>query len=168
MTLFVGSLSYCSGLTPFITFLYGGAQIAEGIYWSIENGADVINMSLGVDASSGMRNDNGVVDRALQYAYSQGVTVVAASGNDGYGQNVAYPSIFPTVISVGATGYSDTKTGYSNAGEGLDLVAPGGDTSIDRNGDGYADGILQETVQGGGISFKFFQGTSMVRSLVHW
>jgi serine protease len=103
-------------------------DIAEGIYWAVDNGANVINMSLGVDASSGMRSDS-VVDRALQYAYSKGVTVVAASGNDSYGKNVAYPSIYPTVLSVGATGFSNKRAYYSNYGEGLDIVAPGGDTS---------------------------------------
>ncbi len=34
---------------------------------------------------------------------------------------------------------------------------------VDANGDGYADGVLQETIQGGGMSYLFFQGTSMVR-----
>lgn len=152
-------------------------------------------MSLGVDASTGMRNDR-VVDQALQYAYSKGVTVVAASGNDGFGRNVAYPSIYPTVISVGATEFFDRRASYSNYGEGLDILAPGGDTSgtsggsrvsflafnvksciltrtccsfkhtADYNGDGFADGVLQETVEGGGLSYSFFQGTSMVRLFI--
>jgi serine protease len=114
-------------------------DIAEGIRYAVDNGAHVINMSLGVDATSGMTSDSaygGFVDSALQYAYTQGVTVVAASGNDGYGGNVAYPSSYPTCISVGSVGYDEQKAGYSNYGTGLDLVAPGGDTSVDRNGDG--------------------------------
>lgn len=118
-------------------------------------------MSLGVDASSGMTSDGGAVDAALQYAYSQGVTVVAASGNDYYGENVSYPSSYPTVISVGATDCVNGRSSYSNYGTGLDLVAPGGDTSIDRDGDGFVDGVLQETMTGGTVSFKFYQGTSM-------
>lgn len=56
------------------------ADIAEGIRYAVDNGADVINMTLGVDANANMRRDNGVVDRALQYAYTKGVTVVAATG----------------------------------------------------------------------------------------
>lgn len=135
------------------------SDIVEGIYWAIQKGAKVINMSLGVNAEDGMTSDGGAMDDALQYAYSQGVTVVAASGNDGWGANVAYPSSYPTVISVGATGYNNLKAGYSNYGTGLDLVAPGGDISVDRNGDGYSDGVLQETVEAGAIKYSFYQGS---------
>lgn len=60
------------------------ADIAEGIYWAVDNGADVINMSLGVNAASGMTSDS-MVDAALEYAFANGVTVVAASGNDSHG-----------------------------------------------------------------------------------
>jgi len=56
------------------------ADIAEGIRYAVDNGAKVINMSLGVDANTNMRRDNGVVDSALNYAYARGVTVVAAAG----------------------------------------------------------------------------------------
>lgn len=136
------------------------ADIAEGIRWAVDHGAHVINMSLGVNARFGITND-ALVDPALDYAHSRGVTVVCASGNDGNRRNVSYPAIYPTTIAVGATDYNNNVTRYSNQGKGLDLVAPGGDTSVDANGDGYVDGILQETRYNGNWGYYFFQGTSM-------
>ena len=138
----------------------GFADIADGVYYAVKNGARVINMSLGTDARFNLRNDL-FMDPALEHANSQGVTVVVASGNDGSRKNVSYPAIYPTTIAVGATDYNDNVTRYSNKGNGLDLVAPGGDTTRDQNNDGYVDGVLQETVINGSWNYYFFQGTSM-------
>lgn len=136
------------------------ADIAEGIYYAVNNGALVINMSLGINARYRVTNDP-VMDPALDYAEANGVTVVAAAGNDGNRRNVSYPAIYPSVIAVGATDLRNQLTGYSNRGKGLDLVAPGGDVTRDDNGDGYGDGVLQETRYGGQWGYYFFQGTSM-------
>lgn len=136
------------------------ADIADGVYYAVDHNAKVINMSLGTNAIFGLRNDP-IMDPALYYAYSRGVTVVCASGNDGWLKNVSYPAIYPTTIAVGAVDYSETVTSYSNKGDGLDLVAPGGDTTKDLNGDGYVDGVLQETRIDGSWAYYFFQGTSM-------
>lgn len=135
------------------------ADIADGIYWAVNNGARIVNMSLGTSANAGLRHDL-IMDGALDYAFTQGVTVVCAAGNDGSRKNVSYPAIYPTTIAVGATGYDNRVTRYSNKGEGLDIVAPGGDTTRDLNHDGYGDGILQETSING-WDYYFFQGTSM-------
>lgn len=64
-------------------------------------------------------------------------------------------------MAVGATDLADERTYYSNGGEGLTLTAPGGDVTADLDGDGYVDGILQETHQGGVWGYYFFSGTSM-------
>lgn len=136
------------------------ADIAEGIYYAVDQGAKVINMSLGINARYGITNDP-VVDPALDHAWENGVTVVVASGNDGNRNNVSYPAIYPTVIAVGSTDFNNDVVRYSNKGTGLDLVAPGGDTSTDANGDGYVDGVLQETYIDGAWGYYFFQGTSM-------
>jgi serine protease len=136
------------------------ADIADGIIWAVDHGADVINMSLGTDARHKLRNDP-IVDPALDYAYLNNVTVVCAAGNDGWRRNVGYPAIYHTTIAVGATDYNNKVVRYSNKGDGLDLVAPGGDTSKDLNGDGYVDGVLQETYVDGGWGYYFYQGTSM-------
>ncbi|GLQ30027.1 S8 family serine peptidase [Litoribrevibacter albus] len=136
-------------------------DIAEGIRWATDHGANVINMSLGISAQYQITNDP-VTDAALDYAYINGVTVVAAAGNDGFRKMVSYPAVYPTVIAVGATDYRDQKVRYSNFGTGLDVMAPGGDTSADRNRDGYVDGVLQETFDSNGVfGYWFYQGTSM-------
>jgi hypothetical protein len=94
------------------------------------------------------------------------VVVVAASGNTGDGR-VLYPAAFPDVISVGAvrldatTGYAVTS--YSNTGEALDLVAPGGASGQDVNRDGLWDGDLAQSFPAGSptdISWWLFAGTS--------
>jgi len=136
------------------------ADIADGIYYAVDNGAKVINMSLGINARYAVTSDP-VMDPALDYAYGHGVTVVCAAGNDGWRKNVSYPAIYPTTLAVGATRYDNTRVSYSNYGKGLDIMAPGGDTAIDQNGDGYVDGVLQETYLDGAWGYYFFQGTSM-------
>ncbi len=136
------------------------ADIADGIYYAVQSGASVINMSLGTSARFNIRNDP-IMDPALEAAHAAGVTVVCASGNDGSRNNVSYPAIYPTTIAVGATDYRNVVTRYSNRGTGLDLVAPGGDANRDDNRDGYGDGVLQETFYNGQWGYWFFQGTSM-------
>lgn len=135
------------------------ADIAEGIYYAVDHGAQVINMSLGVNARYKVTSDP-TMDPALDYAYAHGVTVVCAAGNDRWSRNVSYPAIYPTTIAVGATNFSNVIASYSNSGTGLDLMAPGGD-SADANGDGYMDGVLQETHSSGTWGYYFFTGTSM-------
>lgn len=136
------------------------ANVASGIRFAADKGAQVINLSLGSSASSQAIQD------AVNYAYQKGVTVVAASGNDGASQ-VSYPAAYDDyVIAVGATRYDRTLASYSNYGQSIDIVAPGGDLSKDQNGDGYADGILQNTFnpttkKTNSFGYWFFQGTSM-------
>ncbi|MBN2644921.1 MAG: S8 family serine peptidase [Desulfuromonadaceae bacterium] len=132
--------------------------IADGIYYAADNGADVINLSLGGSSPSI------TLENALAYAYEEGVTIVCASGNDGYADSISYPAAYDAYcLAVGATRYDDTVTGYSNRGSSLDLTAPGGDTSVDQDGDGYPDGILQQTFGDDPAAFDyyFYQGTSM-------
>lgn len=132
--------------------------IANGIYFAVDNGAQVINMSLGGPSSSQ------TLLNALIYAQDNGVTVVAATGNDDHGP-VSYPAAYDSyVIGVGATRYDKDLAYYSNVGPEVDLVAPGGDVTVDQNGDGYGDGILQQTLANGNVrrfGYYFYQGTSM-------
>jgi len=135
------------------------SDITEGIYWAVDNGAQVINMSLGTNAYEGITSDS-VMDPAFDYAYAHGVTVICAAGNDGSPYNVSYPAINPTTISVGAIGMGFYRMDYTNEGTGLDFLAPGGSyDDIDYNG--YIDGVLQETLVNGIWSYYFFVGTSM-------
>jgi len=129
--------------------------VANGIIWAVDNGANIINLSLGSSANSD------VVEDACAYAYENGVTVLAATGNDGFSDFIGYPAALQTTIAVGSV---DAKKGvafYSNQGKQIDLVAPGGDTSVDSDGDGMQDGVLQETRLGGKWAYHYLQGTSM-------
>jgi len=135
------------------------ANVAAGIMYAADNGADVINLSLGGPVPGQ------VIEDAVAYAYNKGVTVVAASGNDN--GVIGYPAAYDAyVIAVGATRFDEARAPYSNFGASLDIVAPGGDTSVDQNGDGYGDGVLQQTFnpstkQRNAFGYWFFQGTSM-------
>jgi serine protease len=135
------------------------AAVANGIRFAADNGAKVINLSLGGSVSDITLKD------AVKYAYEKGVTVAAACGNEN-ASSCLYPAAYDDyVIAVGATQYDETKAPYSNYGPSLDIVAPGGNTSIDQNGDGYVDGILQQTFSSSSavcnFAYYFFQGTSM-------
>jgi hypothetical protein len=108
-------------------------NINNGVKWAIDNGADVINMSLGVRHSGGGLPHQEVIE----YAQRKGVTVIAASGNDGR-QELYYPGAFPSVIAVGAADDAGNVAEFSTFGDQVSFIAPGVDvysTSID---DGYA------------------------------
>ena len=142
---------------------YGSfSNVADGIYYAADNGANVINMSLGDS------NKSNTLENALVYAYGQGVTIVCAAGNSYQEGNPAiYPAAYDDYcIAVGAIRYDEIRSFYSSTGTYLDIAAPGGDTSVDQNGDGYADGVLQQTFNPqtkntGDFAYYFFQGTSM-------
>jgi serine protease len=132
-----------------------GADIAKGLRFAADHGANIANLSLGGSAGSDELAD------AVNYAISKGVTVVVSSGDDGFSQ-LRFPAAYPGVIAVGAVRYDNTRAQYSNFGPRLDLVAPGGDTEVDQNGDGLDDGIVQQAVNGDLASFCFCfkEGTS--------
>lgn len=94
-------------------------QIALGIKYAVDQGAKVINLSLGGDYSR-------TIEYVLKYAASKNVTIVAASGND-FMDEISYPASSRYTIAVGATNRLDLVADYSDYGEGLDLVAPGSD-----------------------------------------
>ncbi len=138
------------------------AGLAEAIRWGADHGAQVINMSVGSPEASPVLTD------ALSYAYRKGVVLVSAVGNDGT-DKVLYPAAERDyVIAVGAAGMDGSRAPYSNTGESLDMLAPGGDFSVDYNHDTYPDGILQQTFATRGssvdvrsFSYRFMQGTSV-------
>ena len=132
------------------------ADFADGVHYAVDNGAKVINYSAGGPHSTTKYN-------AVKYAYDHDVVFVAATGNDN-SSSIIYPAAYDEVIAVGATRYDKARAPYSNYGTGMELMAPGGDTSVDQNSDGYADGVLQLTFSGGdptNWAYWFWQGTSM-------
>jgi serine protease len=124
--------------------------VANGIIWAVDNGANIINLSLGSPM------DSEVVSDACAYAYDRGVTVLAATGNDGFTDFIGYPAALGTTIAVGSVDRNNSVAFYSNQGQQIDLVGPGGDTSADMYG-----GIVQETRMNGQWGYHFLQGTSM-------
>jgi subtilisin family serine protease len=131
-------------------------KIIQGIIYAVDQGADVINLSLAG------RNGSQALQDAVKYAYDRGVVVVAAAGNSNGA--VQFPAAYDDyVIAVGAVRYDNTRAPYSNFGPQIDVVAPGGDTGIDQNQDGYGDGVLQQTFKspGSGYTYLFLEGTSM-------
>ena len=92
--------------------------IAKGIIWAADNGANVISMSLGGSIAST------TLENAVNYAWSKGVVVVAAAGNNG-STTPFYPAYYANCIAVGATDNSDAMTSWSNHGSWVDVAAPG-------------------------------------------
>ena len=106
---------------------------AAAIIHAADNGAKVINMSYGSGFPSQTELD------AVNYAWSRGVVLVAASGNDG-SPNQGYPAAFPNVIAVGATNSQDLITGFTTGNDTwLDVVAPGEDIMSTVGGNTYAN-----------------------------
>lgn len=133
------------------------ADIADGVRFAADNGAQVINMSLGGPLPSL------VLKSAVSYANKKGVTVVAAAGNSGR-RAPSYPAAYKEVFAVAATQYDQHTTFYSQWGDFVDIAAPGGNTRVDQNGDGRPDGIMQETHPIGKTDeheFALYMGTSM-------
>lgn len=92
--------------------------IASGIIWAADNGAKVINMSLG--GSSGSQ----AISDAVDYAWNNGVVVVAAAGNEET-DAPSYPAFYSNVIAVAATDQNDNRASFSNFGSWVDVAAPG-------------------------------------------
>lgn len=146
----VAGVAYEANLMPLKVLNADGAgtvaDIAEAIKFAADNGADIINMSLGGGGASQLMQD------AINYAYKKGVTIIAAAGNENT-NGVSYPARYDHVIGVSAFGPDGERASYSNYGAGVDISAPGGSES---------GAILQETINedGEGV-FLGLQGTSM-------
>jgi subtilisin family serine protease len=108
-------------------------NINNGVKWAVDRGADVINMSLGVRHSGGGLPHEEVV----AYARRKGVSIVAASGNDGK-PNLYYPGALPGVITVGAVDGEGRVAPFSTYHRRVTVVAPGTDIYSSFLGDRYA------------------------------
>jgi serine protease len=94
------------------------SDIINGINWAANNGAKVINMSLGGD------DDDSLLHDAITAAVNKGVVVVVAAGNTG-ANAPHYPAAYPEVISVAATDNNGALTSFSTQGDWVDIAAPG-------------------------------------------
>lgn len=106
------------------------ANIVDGIQWAVENGMQVINMSLG--GSSG----TAALANAMTAAYKAGVTIVCAAGNDSGPVN--YPAKYPEAIAVSALDSADKITSFSSRGAEIAFIAPGAKINSTYKGGGYS------------------------------
>jgi len=144
--------------------------LVEGIHHAVDHGADVINMS--VSFAAGYVPSPLLLD-ALERAHAAGIVMVAAAGNAG--EPVAtWPAASPRVIAVTSATINDHSRHveaalYSNQSTQVDLTAPGGAIGQDRDGDGFDDGILAETINPGdpgSTGYWFYAGTSQAAAVV--
>lgn len=125
------------------------SDVAAGIRYAADHGANIINMSLGAPFP-----DN-ITRNACKYARGKGVTIICAAGNSG-GQGVGYPAAYPECVAVSALGPTGELAPYSSWGPQVAISAPGGDKTR-----GDTAGILQNTLLDGDDDYFAFQGTSM-------
>jgi serine protease len=129
--------------------------IVKGIRFAADQGADIINLSLGYPPISLLRGlgftDSMIVafvkplGDAVQYAQRRGSILVAASGNFDYPE-VSFPAGLPGVIAVGATNVDMNRSSFSSFGPTLDFMAPGGDFT-ELNGDHIQDGVAVMSIK---------------------
>jgi len=135
------------------TGTYG--SLAAGITWAADNGAEIINMSLGAYVYSS------TLEIAINYAWSKGVVVVAAAGNDARTMPF-YPAAYANCIAVAATYPWDAKADWSNYGEWVDVAAPGGGiyATVKDNGYDYKSGTSMASPHVAGLAGLVFPTVS--------
>ncbi len=141
-------LAYCATLMPIKVLNKQGfgsvANVAEGIRFAADEGAQIINLSLGGPIKSRILED------AVAHALGRGVVIVAAAGNSG--RKVGWPAAYPGVVAVSATDADDKIAWFSSRGPEVTIAAPG-------------VSVTQQTICNGGRDkceiFGTFNGTSM-------
>lgn len=144
----VAGLAHCARLMPVKVLSGAGygtvADVAAGIRFAADHGAQVINMSLGG------RIKSDILESAIRHARKKGVIIVAAAGNSR--RSVEWPAAYPGVLAVSATDQRDDLAWFSSRGPEVAIAAPGVD-------------VTQQTVCNGGHDaceiFGKFSGTSM-------
>jgi len=106
------------------------SDIIAGIQWSVDNGMDIVNMSLGSNYPSD------AFESAINAASNAGVIIVAAAGNDS--SSVDYPAAYEKAIAVSATDINDSLASFSSRGEQIDVAAPGVSIYSTYKGGAYA------------------------------
>ncbi|MBC7315339.1 MAG: S8 family serine peptidase, partial [Chloroflexi bacterium] len=119
----VAGVSWLSPIMPLKALWYDGtgswSDIAEAIIYAADNGARIINLSLGASTYSS------TLYEAVRYAYGRGCLLVAAAGNYCSSGGMFYPAAFDEVFSVAATTPSDERADFSCQDRRLDVAAPG-------------------------------------------
>jgi subtilisin family serine protease len=126
----------------------------EGIHYAVNNGADVISMSWGSWASSGLLED------AMSFIYQHGVIAVAGAGNNPL-MDEFYPAMYDSVIGVAATDKFDRKAYFSTYGNWIDVSAPG--VEIYSTLPTY---YVTMNFHGYKMNYDYLEGTSMSTPIV--
>ncbi len=153
----VAGIAYEANIMPLKVLNKSGfgtaADIADAIRYAADEGAQVINMSLG----GGPRSL--VMQSAVAYAHKKGLVVICAAGNTGRGR-VEYPAAYSGAFAVSSVGPTKELAFYSSYGKEIAVAAPGGDKSQGETG-----GIIQNTIEPRKVDrtdgYYYFQGTSM-------
>jgi thermitase len=123
------------------------ADIADGIRYAADEGAEVINLSLGCNC------DTSTLENAVNYAWNQGSVIIAAAGNDGVSTTFE-PASYANVIAVGAVDSNDRKASFSNYGTWVDVTAPGVQiaSTVPNNGYSYMSGTSMASPHVAGLA----------------
>ena len=144
------------------------ASVIAGIRYAADNGARVINLSVGGPTASAAERD------ALAYAVGRGVFVAVAMGNEFERGNPAdYPAVYAPALdglmAVGAVGRALRRAYYSSTGSHIEIVAPGGDAREGINAEIWQTALDESSFDPRRVIFPRFdlyvgtpmQGTSM-------
>lgn len=129
------------------------SDIAQGIRFAVDNGADIINLSFGGEEFSPY------LAEAIDYALSKNVPIVAAAGNDGADTKDFYPASEVKLIVVSATDQRDTIADFSNTGASIDVSAPGVAIHSSMPGQGFA------SMSGTSMATPFISGLAAMLKL---
>lgn len=131
----VASIGFKGALMPIKVLDASGAgtygDVSSGIIYATDNGARIINLSLGGPSTSRTLED------AVNYARSKGVIIVAAAGNNSNNTPV-YPAAYPGVVAVSASDQNDNLASFSSYGSHIYISAPGTNIISTYNSGGYA------------------------------
>jgi len=126
-------------------------DLAEGIIWAVDHGANVINISIEIGESSPE------LAQAVSYAWNHGAVIIAAAGNHG-SQPTVYPACYENCIAVAAITEDNSLAPLSNYGDWVDVVAPGFNicSTLPDNSYGYKSGTSFATAYVSGLAALLF------------
>jgi serine protease len=137
-----------------------GFNYEDGSLPDNPNPAQVINMSLGGNIGEACPPD---AASTFQQLAAENKIIVVAAGNSDEDMSTTFPANCDNVITVGATGPTGERAPYSNFGDGIEVMAPGGDITkvFEFKGRRFPAGVLSTVLNGDDPDFTFYQGTSM-------
>jgi thermitase len=133
------------------------SKVVQSINWAVMRRANVINMSFGNGTYSNS------LERSVNLAWDRGIVLVAAAGNAGTDGPELYPAAYAKVIAVAATNKDDSRRSTSNAGDWVDVAAPGTEiySTVPTGSYGYKSGTSVATPYVSGLAgLLFSQGYS--------